>query len=99
MRVTNEVPVEIFVTHAMRARSVERHIEAWHVDREVLGKILVKILHEMGMYTVQPYSYADHLLNAIPGILKSSSEVMAMVGKAHRQAMARQASRRAGPPV
>ena len=99
MRVTTEVPVELFVAHAMRARQVERQIEGWQVDRELLGKMLVKILHEMGLFTVQPYAYAEYLLNSIPLILKSSPEVMGMVAKAHRQAMARQASRRAGPTI
>lgn len=99
MRVTNEIPVEIFVAHAMRSRNVERQIEGWHVDREVLGKVLVKILHEMGLFIVQPYSSAEYLLNSIPSILRSSPEVMTMVAKAHRQAAARQASRRAAPSV
>jgi hypothetical protein len=91
---TEAVPIELFVEAALRSKDVEKLIGPWRIESQVLSRIVVKHIREMGIFTVQP-GHRDVMLQTVVQHLKHSPEILALRHKLESEEKQRRMSRHA----
>ena len=91
---TEAVPIELFVDAALRSKDVEKLIGPWRMESQLLSRIVVKHIREMGIFTVLP-GHRDVILQTVMQHLKYSPEILALRHKQEMEEQSRRISRHA----
>ncbi len=89
-----EIPIQNFVSSKFSTPSVQKIIESWRVEPQLVIDKVVEYFREMGIYKVG-FNQDRMLMNNMLTLLKNSPEIMRMVNKARNDELKRQRNRHA----
>jgi hypothetical protein len=91
---TEPIPIEIYVGHRFKDKTILAIIENWRIEPEALEKAIVTYFREMGIFSVTP-KLDSTVKHSITHLLLNSPEIFGKVRKAEQQEAMRRQNKRA----
>ena len=78
------IPIEYFVTETYRSPAVQKLVDTWNVEPEVVVNIVIGYFREMGIYKVS-YVNQRFVIDSMRQYLLVSPEIRSLIKKARRE--------------
>lgn len=82
------VPIEIFVVQMMSTKVANQITENWPLKSEAILTVVIKHFHDIGIYSVKPFGQGAVIRDELLYFLKNSPQILDMIDKAKRAALA-----------
>lgn len=88
MQNNESVPIEVFVVQILSTKVALQIIEHWPLKSEAIINTVIKHYQDIGIYQVSPAGQSEVLKDSILFYLKNSPQIIDMIDKAKRAALA-----------
>ncbi len=89
-----EIPIQNFVTTKYQTPAVQKIVEQWRVEPQLVVEKVVEHFRELGIYKVA-FNHERMLTRHMLQLLRNSPEIMKLVTKARSEELKRQRNRHA----